>query len=67
MNPGLTNPNVIGHGLLLDTPRAPEATGTIRMGVAAPHSGATVPSYGPSYFALTELVVFSNLRMHEYR
>jgi hypothetical protein len=47
---------VIGHGLLLDTPRASEATGTIRMGVAAPHSGATVPSYGLPYFALTELV-----------
>ena len=26
------------------------------MGVAAPHSGATAPSYGFPYFALTELV-----------
>jgi hypothetical protein len=45
-NPGLTNPNVRGHGLVLDIKHAPEATGTIRKGVAAPHSCATVPSFG---------------------
>ena len=39
---GLTNPNVRGHGLVLDTKHAPGGSGTIRMGVAAPHSGATV-------------------------
>ena len=35
-------PNVTGHGLFLDTKQAPEATGTIRMGVAAPHNGVHV-------------------------
>ena len=35
------NPNVRGHGLVLDIKHAPGASETIRMGVAAPHSGAT--------------------------
>ena len=42
-----------GHGLVLDIKHAPEASGTIRMGVAARHSGVTVPSYGWCYFGET--------------
>ena len=30
-----------GHGLVLDIKHAPGASGTIRMSVSAPHSGAT--------------------------
>ena len=37
----LTYPNGRGYRLVLDIKYASEATGTIRMGVAAPHSGAT--------------------------
>ena len=33
------------------------------MGVAAPHSGATAPSYGFPYFALTGLEVLVRLRI----
>jgi hypothetical protein len=41
-NPGLTNPNAQGLGLLTYTPRPPEASGTISMGVATPHKGVRV-------------------------
>ena len=41
-NPGLTNPNVRGHGLVLDIKHAPGASGTIRMDIAAPQRSVQV-------------------------
>ena len=50
--PATPYPNVRGHGLVLYTKHTPGVPGTTKIGVAALHSGATVPSYSSTVSGL---------------